>query len=338
MRVAVYAIAKNEAKHVDRWWDSMSEADGVFVLDTGSTDGTPELLRSKGAHVAVFVNEPFRFDVSRNASMALVPPTYDWLVCTDLDEVFTKGWRAALEKAVAEAESRGEKPNGAVCDFVISFSKDGRPLSQMDYWKAHKRGCVRWVSPIHEYLEWIGERRYVKMDCRLEHHPDDGKSRAQYLPMLEAAVLEDPNPRNLFYLGRELLFNGRPAGAVAALAQYLMHPQSTFKKERAWAYRYVARVLRESGEYAAAVRWYVAAAGEDGEQRESLVEYAKMCWEIGQRDEAIRAMQCAVSRKVRPKVFFTEDDCWDGTPEWLLEEWKRIQENGDELAKPDKLD
>ena len=47
--VCVYAICKNEAKFARRWMDSMSEADDIVVLDTGSTDGTPELLRSLGA-------------------------------------------------------------------------------------------------------------------------------------------------------------------------------------------------------------------------------------------------------------------------------------------------
>ena len=45
-RVCVYAICKNEAKFARRWMASMSEADDIVVLDTGSTDGTPELLRS----------------------------------------------------------------------------------------------------------------------------------------------------------------------------------------------------------------------------------------------------------------------------------------------------
>ena len=44
-KVCVYAICKNEAKFVRRWMDSMREADWVVVLDTGSDDGTPEMLR-----------------------------------------------------------------------------------------------------------------------------------------------------------------------------------------------------------------------------------------------------------------------------------------------------
>ena len=48
MKICVYAIAKNEEQFVDRWVDSMSEADWVCVLDTGSTDRTVEKLADRG--------------------------------------------------------------------------------------------------------------------------------------------------------------------------------------------------------------------------------------------------------------------------------------------------
>ena len=53
MIVCVYAICKNESKFVDRWMDSMREADSVYVLDTGSADDTAALLRARGAQVTV---------------------------------------------------------------------------------------------------------------------------------------------------------------------------------------------------------------------------------------------------------------------------------------------
>ena len=45
MKISVYAICKNEVMFVNRWMESMSEADEVYVLDTGSTDNTVELLK-----------------------------------------------------------------------------------------------------------------------------------------------------------------------------------------------------------------------------------------------------------------------------------------------------
>ena len=84
MKIVVYAICKNESKFVQRWMESMSEADQVVVLDTGSTDETPQLLRSQGALVTVEAIAPWRFDVARNRSLELVSEDTDICVCTDL--------------------------------------------------------------------------------------------------------------------------------------------------------------------------------------------------------------------------------------------------------------
>lgn len=51
MKICVYAISKNEEKFVKRWYESMKEADEVFVLDTGSSDNTVDELRKLGVNV-----------------------------------------------------------------------------------------------------------------------------------------------------------------------------------------------------------------------------------------------------------------------------------------------
>ena len=38
MKIAVYAIAKNEEAFVTRWVESAADADYVVLLDTGSSD------------------------------------------------------------------------------------------------------------------------------------------------------------------------------------------------------------------------------------------------------------------------------------------------------------
>ena len=69
----------------------MKEADEIYVLDTGSSDRTVEILKSCGVHVTIKEIKPWCFDVARNESLKLVPINTDICVCTDLDEVFTKG-------------------------------------------------------------------------------------------------------------------------------------------------------------------------------------------------------------------------------------------------------
>jgi hypothetical protein len=50
MKIAVYALAKNEQKHCLEWADSCREADLRIVTDTGSTDGTQEHPDATGCY------------------------------------------------------------------------------------------------------------------------------------------------------------------------------------------------------------------------------------------------------------------------------------------------
>ena len=106
LKIAVYAITKNEEPFVDQWMDSMSEADLVVVADTGSTDKTVEKLKSKGALVYNIKVDPWRFDIPRNISLNFVPADVDVCVCTDLDELFEPGWREKLERTWTKKATR----------------------------------------------------------------------------------------------------------------------------------------------------------------------------------------------------------------------------------------
>ena len=243
MKVVVYAICKNERAFADRWMASMSEADEVYVLDTGSTDGTPQRLEELGAHVTVETITPWRFDVARNRSLDLVPADADLCVCTDLDEVFQPGWREKVEEAWTPGVDR------LLYRYTWNFLPDGR--EGMVYWydKMHRRWGCRWVNPVHEVLQFEGgepQTRYVE-GVHLEHHPDQNKSRSQYLPLLELAVEENPeNDRNVHYLGREYFFYRRWEESIAMLKRHLALPSATWADERCASMRLLAKELRIS--------------------------------------------------------------------------------------------
>ena len=85
MKVYVYAICKNESKFARRWMESMSEADAVYVLDTGSEDDTVQLLREAGAIVEIQEFRPGRFDRERNRSLEMGPEDAADCAAPDLD-------------------------------------------------------------------------------------------------------------------------------------------------------------------------------------------------------------------------------------------------------------
>src|ERR1700677_1607120 len=99
MKIAIYTIALDELAHCERWVNSVKDADYLVVLDTGSTDGTVEKLRSLGVKVYEQSIKPWRFDVARNSAMAMIPLDADVCVSMDMDEFMADGWREKIEKA-----------------------------------------------------------------------------------------------------------------------------------------------------------------------------------------------------------------------------------------------
>ena len=106
-KICVYAICKNEEKFIERWVKSMSEADEIYVLDTGSTDNSVKKLKSLGVNVYEKKFKSFRFDDARNESLKLIPDDIDICVCTDLDEIFIEGWRKNLENSLKKINFQG---------------------------------------------------------------------------------------------------------------------------------------------------------------------------------------------------------------------------------------
>ena len=83
-KVAVYTIALNEDKHVKRWFESAKEADVLLIADTGSKDKTAFLAKSLGISVFSIAVDPWRFDIARNAALALIPGDVDMCISMDM--------------------------------------------------------------------------------------------------------------------------------------------------------------------------------------------------------------------------------------------------------------
>ena len=314
MKIVVYAICKNERPFADRWMASMSEADEVCVLDTGSTDGTPQRLEELGAKVSVQVITPWRFDVARNQSLELVPEDADLCVCTDLDEVFQPGWREKVEAAWAPGVDR------LLYRYVWNFLPDGREGMVFWYDKIHRRKGCRWVNPVHEVLQFDGgapQARYVEGVC-LEHHADRSKSRGQYLPLLELAVEEDPNnDRNVHYLGREYFFYRRWEESIAMLKRHLALPTATWVDERCASMRLLAKdyfALEMAGE---AERWIFRAVGEAPHLREPWLDLADLAYHQKDWHGVLWATGRALAITQRPRTYISEAASWGEHP-WDL--------------------
>ena len=313
MRVTVYAISKNEEKFAARWVKSMAEADHICVLDTGSADGTVEILADLGVIVRREEIDPWRFDTARNRSMELIPEDTDICVCTDLDEVFRPGWRAALERAWRPGTEQLRY------SYIWSFDEHGRPGTEFLQEKIHAPGVFRWVHPVHEVLErtdgavsWpVAEAPEIV----LEHHPDPGKSRGGYLRLLELSVRELPNDdRNAHYLGREYMFHRRWDEAIAQLQRHLTLPTATWAAERSASMRFISRCHLAKGDQPEAMRWALRAVAEAPELRESWVQAEEAAYAGEDWPAAAFFGGKAVAVTKKSGCYINEERAWGAYP------------------------
>jgi len=304
MKVAVYTIALNEEKFVERWYESAKDADYLLIADTGSQDETVEIAESLGINVIKINISPWRFDDARNAALANIPLDIDYCISLDMDEVLTPNWRAPLEKAFSAGVTRPRYKH------VWSWNEDGSPGLEFSYDHIHSRKNYRWKHPVHETLVSYGieETQMFLNDIETHHYPDQQKSRAQYLPLLEMSVKEDPySDRNAYYYARELFFYGQYQEAAKEFKRHLGLPTAVWAPERAASMRYLAKCERNKD-------WLYSAINESPGRREALVELSNMFYIDGDWNNCLRYALQALEIKDKPLDYLCEEFAWGSMP------------------------
>ena len=306
LKIAVYAISKNEEQFVERFCNSAKEADYVVIADTGSTDGTVAAARRHNAAVHSICISPWRFDTARNAALALIPGDADVCISLDLDEVLEPGWREEIERVWKDDTTR------------LRYFFDWGCGIKFKYEKIHHRKGYLWHHPCHEYPVPEGRTREVWADTDMllvSHHPDPTKSRGQYLDLLELSVKEDPAcPRNAFYYARELSFHRRWADAIAACERYLKLPAATWHNERCYAYRVMGKCYEELGRPWDAEAAYHRACAEAPNTREPWCAMALLTYRQGRWAESYAAAMRALAIQDRDLVYTCDPEVWGAQP------------------------
>ncbi len=307
LKIVVYAISKNEGKFVDRWVESMKEADEIIVLDTGSTDDTVSKLKAHKVHVYESMIKPWRFDTARNESLAKVPTDADICVCTDFDEVFESGWRDILEDYWL-------RYNPTRVRYNYNWKLDEKNVPKVSFWidKIHKRDGYHWKHPVHEVLSTNIEEKEIDVPILLNHYPDKTKSRGSYLPLLEISVKEDPeDDRNLHYLGREYMYYRRWDDCIFTLHQHLACKNATWKDERCASMRFIGRAYHAKEYIEEAEFWFGKAIEEAPYLREGYIELASLYVLNNRYEESYDLLHKALEIKEKSKSYINEEFAWN---------------------------
>lgn len=303
LKIAVYAIAKDEESFVEEFCKSAKGADTIIIADTGSTDDTVNLARAYGAQVHHIHISPWRFDLARNAVLALIPADIDVCISLDLDERLQPGWREEIERLWVK---------GVTTRLRHKFDW-GQGLI-FDYEKTHSRAGYHWHHPCHEYPRTdprFIERMVTTDMLMVKHLPDNSKPRSHYIDSLWASVQEDPHcPRNAFYYARELTFNRRWDEAIEALTKYLAMPTKLWDHETAYAKRLLGDAYEGLGQPQKAMEWYRRGTADAPHGRESWYALAQACYRRNAWAEMYGATSRALEIKKRELIYTINLEAW----------------------------
>jgi (heptosyl)LPS beta-1,4-glucosyltransferase len=194
-------ITLNEAANIERAIRSLSAADEILVIDSGSTDGTVEIARRLGARV---IEHPWAgFAAQKN--FAASAASHDWILSLDADEELNADARQA----------------------VLAWKKSS-PRSTAFRFARRARYLGRWILHSGWYPDWkirLYDRRSAKFEGGYVHESVKTNGPVETLAgeilHYTCDSLADHKKRIEFYTdlaAREMLDRGERAGALERLA------------------------------------------------------------------------------------------------------------------------
>ena len=135
-------IVKNEAHVIERMLNTISPIlDYVAIVDTGSTDGTQDIIRNycKERNIPCeVIDRPFdNFENSRNAAMQLLGQKTDYGIWLDADE-----------QIVVDPKFDKKKMDKDL--YMITTYIGSMKYTRNEMWNTRKP--FRWYGPCHEFI------------------------------------------------------------------------------------------------------------------------------------------------------------------------------------------
>jgi glycosyltransferase involved in cell wall biosynthesis len=104
--ISVIVAARNEAKNLPRCLEALRDVGEVYVIDSQSSDATPEIARSLGAKVVQFHYQG-GWPKKRQWAMENLPVAFDWIFLVDADESLTPELADEIRSAIQNPSVNG---------------------------------------------------------------------------------------------------------------------------------------------------------------------------------------------------------------------------------------
>jgi glycosyltransferase involved in cell wall biosynthesis len=172
MALSAVIITKNAASQLGECLDSLAFADEVVIVDSGSSDGTRELARARGARVLEHAWRGF----GPQKQLAVESAVHEWVLCVDADERVSPALREAIVRELAAP--RAHVYAVARCNrFLGRWLRHGEGYPDRSVRLFH-RGHARWSDdPVHEKV--LTRETPRRLDGDLMH--DSAETLERYL-------------------------------------------------------------------------------------------------------------------------------------------------------------
>jgi len=165
MTLSVIIITRNEAAHIGACIDSVSFADEIVVLDSGSADETRAIAAARGARVVTTEDWP-GFGPQKNRALDLA--TCDWVLSIDADERVTPELAGEIRRTLRQ-------PDADAYEIARLSNFCGRWIRHSGWWpdyvlRLFRRGTARFNdAPVHESVQARG--RTARLREHFLHYP-----------------------------------------------------------------------------------------------------------------------------------------------------------------------
>jgi len=196
MKLSVALITKNEEQNLPDCLRSVTFADDMVVIDSGSSDRTVDIAKEFGCRI--FMEEWKGYGPQKNS--ALDKCTYEWVLLLDADERVPEETREVIRKTLRQ-------PTADAYSFRRKNFLHGKWLKHSGYWPDRQIRLVnknrgQFQGVIHE--KWVTNGHLIDLDVPIEHY-----AFSDYSDMLK--TLNDYSS----LIAQELYKTGRRAHALS---------------------------------------------------------------------------------------------------------------------------